>query len=209
MTTHRSLKEKQRQEREDLILQVAEEVILEKGYHETAMDEIAARVGIAKGTLYLHFARKEDLVFALVEKRLQALSDKIEKIYSEGGTPRARLEAILHLQYKGVFSKHSQLLYNINYNAEIHTVFKEKHEELAKQLQSVTACLTTLFDEGKACGQFDAAIPTEVMYNMFVTMLTPRIYKTLVLCGTMQPDELVQHMTRIFFTGIAADPTQE
>src|ERR1700738_4154649 len=137
-TTHtatQSLKEKQRQERENLILQAAEEVLLEKGYYETSMDEIAARVGIAKGTLYLHFARKEDLVFALVEKRLQALSDKIEKIYSEGGTPRARLEAILHLQYKGVFSKHSQLLYNINYNAEIHTVFKEKHEELAKQLQ--------------------------------------------------------------------------
>ena len=53
VTAPRSLKEKQRQEREALILQAAEEVLMEKGYHETSIDEIAARVGIAKGTVYL------------------------------------------------------------------------------------------------------------------------------------------------------------
>ncbi|TMC17177.1 MAG: helix-turn-helix transcriptional regulator, partial [Chloroflexi bacterium] len=50
-----SLKEKQRREREELIIQAAEEVLQEKGYYETSMDEIAARVGIAKGTIYTHF----------------------------------------------------------------------------------------------------------------------------------------------------------
>lgn len=55
----RSLKEKQRKERELLILEAAEEVMIEKGYHETSMEEIAARVGIAKGTVYLHFPSKE------------------------------------------------------------------------------------------------------------------------------------------------------
>ena len=47
VTAPRSLKEKQRQEREALILQAAEEVLMEKGYYETSIDEIAARVGIA------------------------------------------------------------------------------------------------------------------------------------------------------------------
>ncbi len=65
VTAPRSLKEKQRQEREALILQAAEEVLMEKGYHETSIDEIAARVGIAKGTVYLHFPSKEDLVIGL------------------------------------------------------------------------------------------------------------------------------------------------
>ena len=44
-----SLKEKQRKEREELILQAAEEVFQEKGYYETSMDEIAARVGYRDG----------------------------------------------------------------------------------------------------------------------------------------------------------------
>ncbi len=64
-TTNLSLKEKQRQEREQLIIQAAEEVLQEKGYYETSMDEIAARVGIAKGTIYTHFPGKEELVLAI------------------------------------------------------------------------------------------------------------------------------------------------
>src|SRR5256885_7463499 len=72
-TTPRTLKEKQRQERKALILQAAEEVLMEKGYHETSIDEIAARVGIAKGTVYLHFPSKEDLVIAIFERDMQQL----------------------------------------------------------------------------------------------------------------------------------------
>jgi AcrR family transcriptional regulator len=37
-TLHRSLKEKQRQERADLILQAAQAVFTEKGYHDTSME---------------------------------------------------------------------------------------------------------------------------------------------------------------------------
>src|SRR5713226_1799238 len=73
-----SLKEKQRQEREALILQVAEEVLLEKGYHEASIDEIASRVGIAKGTVYLHFPSKEDLVVAIFERDMQQLLQYID-----------------------------------------------------------------------------------------------------------------------------------
>src|SRR6266516_101319 len=78
LTAPRSWKEKQRQEREALILQVAEEVLMEKGYYETSIDEIAARVGISKGTVYLHFPSKEDLVGAIYERDTQQLLQYID-----------------------------------------------------------------------------------------------------------------------------------
>src|SRR5437868_1159254 len=78
ITAPRSLKEKQRQEREALILKAAEDVLMEKGYHETSIDEIAARVGIAKGTVYLHFPSKEDLVVAIFERDMQQLLQSID-----------------------------------------------------------------------------------------------------------------------------------
>ena len=56
----RSLKDRQREERERLILEAAEELLAEKGYHEMSIDEIAARVGVSKGTVYLHFSSKEE-----------------------------------------------------------------------------------------------------------------------------------------------------
>ena len=82
VTAPRSLKEKQRQEREALILQAAEEVLMEKGYHETSIDEIASRVGIAKGTVYLHFPSKEDLVIAIFERDMQQLLQYIDTTMS-------------------------------------------------------------------------------------------------------------------------------
>lgn len=46
------------------ILEVATAMFAEHGYRDTNMDELAAKVGIAKGTLYLYFPKKIDLLFA-------------------------------------------------------------------------------------------------------------------------------------------------
>ena len=79
MTPKLSLKEKQRQERERLILDYAEQRLMEKGYHAVSMDEIADGVGVAKGTLYLHFKTKEDLAFALVMPKMQSFLRSVEE----------------------------------------------------------------------------------------------------------------------------------
>src|SRR5947209_14825747 len=91
-----SLKEKQRREREELIIRAAEEVLQEKGYYETSMDEIAARVGIAKGTIYSHFPGKEELVLAIFKRDLQTFLQGIDGVIEAEPTRRARLEALLH-----------------------------------------------------------------------------------------------------------------
>lgn len=46
------------------ILDAATAMFAERGYRNTSMDELAATLGIAKGTLYLYFPRKIDLLFA-------------------------------------------------------------------------------------------------------------------------------------------------
>lgn len=46
------------------ILEVATAMFAEHGYRNTSMDEVAAKVGVAKGTLYLYFPKKIDLLFA-------------------------------------------------------------------------------------------------------------------------------------------------
>src|SRR5216684_7426172 len=82
-----SLKEKQRREREELIIRAAEEVLQEKGYYETSMDEIAARVGIAKGTIYTHFPGKEELVMAIFNRTMQTFLEGIDGVIEAEPTP--------------------------------------------------------------------------------------------------------------------------
>ena len=203
--TTRSLKEKQRQEREGLILQVAEEVLLEKGYHETSMDEIAARVGIAKGTVYLHFASKEDLVFALFERDMQKISQFIETGISSASTVRVRLEDILDFLFEGLYSNRMRLLYTIYSSAELRKIFVDKKGCMREIWEVLTGHVTSLLEEGKAVGEFDATLSTPVMVSAFFSLLSPRSYERLMGDGKMPPGELAKQVGRIYFKGIAAN----
>jgi TetR/AcrR family fatty acid metabolism transcriptional regulator len=205
VTAPRSLKEKQRQEREALILQVAEEVLMEKGYYETSIDEIAARVGIAKGTVYLHFPSKEDLFAAIFERDMQNIMDLVEKTLSTNTTARARMEAILQLLYGGIFNKRMQLLYSLSNNTALRHTFMEKKSCMRDLWDQLSARVTSLLEEGKAAGEFDAALPTTIMVSAFFSLLSPRSFERLMVEGQMSAEEVASDLGRIYFKGIIAN----
>ena len=65
-------KEEDKMER---ILNAAERVFSEKGYGAATTAEIANSAGIAEGTIYSYFENKQDLIFTLLEKRIEWLRD--------------------------------------------------------------------------------------------------------------------------------------
>jgi TetR/AcrR family fatty acid metabolism transcriptional regulator len=203
-STHRSLKEKQRQERENLILQVAEEVLLEKGYAETSVDEIAARVGIAKGTVYLHFPSKEDLVVTIFACNMQALLEGMDGIIASQLTYRAKLEALLHFMYTGFFSKRAQLLSSIHTCAEVMNLFTAKGSRIRELWHKLAVVVASLLDEGKAAGEFTTAIPTPILVGSFFSLLSPLQYQRLIVEEHFSAEELVRSVTHIYFGGIMA-----
>jgi TetR/AcrR family fatty acid metabolism transcriptional regulator len=205
----RALKERQRQEREALILQAAEEVLMEKGYHETSIDEIAARVGVAKGTIYLHFPSKEDLVIAIFARGMQNFLQELEKRIVSEQTSRAKLEAILRCLYGSLFGKYAQLLYSMYNNMDVRRLFDEKESCMHELWDQLAARVRTLLEEGKTNGEFDTEIPIDVMLSMFFSLLSPRGYERLLRNGEMVPEALVSYLARIYFHGIAATKTSD
>ncbi|GAC1429744.1 MAG: TetR/AcrR family transcriptional regulator [Ktedonobacteraceae bacterium] len=198
----RSLKERQRQEREELILQASEEVLLAKGYQDASMDEIAARVGIAKGTLYLHFAGKEDLVIALVEREMQAFLKVIEDAITFHTTTHAALEAILRVMYTGLLGQRFQLLSSLIESMDTRRQLMEKREKLRSSKERVSHTITQLLEQGKTKGEFDRTIPTSVMLSTFFTLLPRRGSE--LYTGHIASDELITHLIHFYFKGIAA-----
>ena len=198
----RSLKERQRREREELILQASEEVLLEKGYQDASMDEIASRVGIAKGTLYLHFAGKEDLVIALVEREMQAFLKVIEDTIASHTTARATLEAILRVMYTGLLGQRFQLLSSLVESVDTRMQLMAKREKLRSIKERVTQAITRLLEQGKATGEFDHMLPTSVMLSTFFTLLPRRGSE--LYTGHIASDELITHLIHFYFKGIAA-----
>ena len=62
----------QGRESRDELLTAALRVFARRGYRDAGVDEIAAAAGYSKGALYWHFSGKEELLFALLEERVDA-----------------------------------------------------------------------------------------------------------------------------------------
>ena len=59
------------------LLDAAQEVFVEAGYHAAAMDDIADRAGVSKPVLYQHFPGKLDLYLALLDQHSTELTDLV------------------------------------------------------------------------------------------------------------------------------------
>ena len=74
-------KEQKAQASRETLLAAAESVILEKGVAHLTLDAVAALAGISKGGLLYHYASKEALVVALVEKLVQSIEVDLQRAY--------------------------------------------------------------------------------------------------------------------------------
>ena len=65
-------------ERKNQILNAAEDVFTRKGLDDARMDDIAEETGLSKGTLYLYFKSKDDLIIAILDRIFQGIFKLID-----------------------------------------------------------------------------------------------------------------------------------
>ena len=70
LTEQAPKRERRKQARPGELLDAALDLFVEKGFSATRVDEVAARAGVSKGTLFLYFQSKEDLFKAVVRENI-------------------------------------------------------------------------------------------------------------------------------------------
>jgi len=80
--------------------EAANELFLKQGVEKTTVDQIVAKAGVSKGTFYLHFDRKEDLLLEYGMRRLQRVREMLPELIS-GKSFREALEVILDTVVRG------------------------------------------------------------------------------------------------------------
>ena len=68
------------EERKDQIMSAAEGVFTRKGFDNARMDDIAEETGLSKGTLYLYYKSKNDLIIAILDRIFQREFRAIENV---------------------------------------------------------------------------------------------------------------------------------
>jgi TetR/AcrR family transcriptional regulator len=80
--------------RKDEILEVATRLFAERGYEGASMNDVAELVGMRKASLFYHFATKDALYEAVVDRVIMSMHEPLQAIYASGGTFAERLDAV-------------------------------------------------------------------------------------------------------------------
>jgi AcrR family transcriptional regulator len=84
-----------RQDIKDLILDAADRLLNQFGYKKMTMDNLAQEIGIGKGSLYLHFPSKEELVLAHIDRIVYRLLVNLQMTAHGDGSATERLREML------------------------------------------------------------------------------------------------------------------
>jgi AcrR family transcriptional regulator len=93
MSVRLSRAEQQQRTRERVVA-AAERLFVEQGFHATSVDQVAAAAGFTKGAVYSNFESKEDLFFAVYERRAQQAIEDMERRFSAAGEGAEVLDAL-------------------------------------------------------------------------------------------------------------------
>jgi AcrR family transcriptional regulator len=86
------------------LLDAAQAVFVEFGYHAAAMDDIADRAGVSKPVLYQHFPGKLELYLALLDSACDTVVDAVRDALASTEDNKARVQATIDVFYSYVAS---------------------------------------------------------------------------------------------------------
>lgn len=128
------MRERKRQERNDVIIDAAMELFQSKGYEQTTMEEIAARADISPPTLYRYFPRKTELLVALFWKDRERLADALDEFHKKSASWDAvkAMAGLLYLNNSGIRSKAERKLWR-----EAISALMRMHDEANDEFRSI------------------------------------------------------------------------
>jgi AcrR family transcriptional regulator len=154
-----ALTRKQREllEREELILNTAQTMLHQHGFNHLTMERIAETVEYSKGTIYNHFASKEDLVCSLCCRSIANLIDLLERAYQYPGSTRDRFSAIGigYSLYHQLHPMDSQNIQTVKNYAIREKVSEEKLVEMESLEQKIMAIAQNIVQQAINCGDLD------------------------------------------------------
>lgn len=142
-------KQREKETRRKQIMSAAEVIFLKKGFNNATMDEVADACELSKGTLYLYFKNKEELVFQIIIGLAQDYVDLVETNLAKCKTCEERLTSIgeSYLEFYHKNPTGFKLMNNIKSHEGDGPRPTERGSELERELLLVTGRIWQIVEE--------------------------------------------------------------
>ena len=195
-----SFKEQMHLAREDAILQSTCRLLGEKSFDAMTMDDVANAVGIAKASLYKHFASKEDLCCAAMIQILGRVRAYLDTLPTDM-PPQDKLRDLVRWSLDRMITNEMPLLPSRHSTLRA-VLMANKH--YLDGLVTVSDQIGQWITEAQAQGFINPALPPlVVLYTLFARACDP-VVGFLKEGGQYSDAEVVDLVVRTCFEGLAA-----
>jgi AcrR family transcriptional regulator len=196
----KSFRETQFEIREEAIVEATNRLLASRGYELMSMDDIAAEVGIAKGSLYRHFESKEALAAAVMVRLLERTRQALAAT-PETDPPRRRIESLLR------WTLRERLAGGVPHLPSGSQALRDAllaNRAYVDALMELSESIGGLIQQAKAEGSLRADLRDEfILYTFYARSCDPTL-DFLKAAGSMSDDEIVEQMVGACLNGIGA-----
>jgi AcrR family transcriptional regulator len=186
-------------DRREVILERAADLFARQGVAGTTVREIAEAVGILSGSLYHHFASKDEIVEAIVNGFMADLVKRYDAVLASDLSPADRLRGLVRGSLETVADHpHATEIYQ---NDARYLQVEGAPADVRRYAREVRTAWIQVLEQGQAAGVFRRDVPVKVVYPLLRDglWLTARWFTPTKAYGY---DELATDYVKVFVEGI-------
>lgn len=145
------------------ILDAAQRVIAQQGYHNAQISRIANLAGVAAGTVYLYFKNKPDLLVCLFRERLQMLIDEGRAALEGVTDPREKLRRVIRQHFVSLGSRPDLAMVT---QIEMRQADTRVQQQISALMKGWFQGVDEIVAEGQEAGLFTRAVPAKQIRNL-------------------------------------------
>jgi AcrR family transcriptional regulator len=165
-------RQQQKRDRERALREAATRLFASQGYAASSMEDIAARAGLAVGTVYNYFPAKSELLLAILRAEVREVSEAVEAITKElPADPGDALIAVFE-SYLELLLRHDRALWREMLGAALatpDTVGRGLFESDLELLGQLVRVLAELQSRGAIGDRFEPGRAAVALYSTFIT----------------------------------------
>ena len=195
-----SFRDRQFRWREEAILEAANQLLARHGFETMSMDDLAATVGIAKGSLYKHFDSKEALAAAAMTRLLRQIGAHLAAQATDA-LPIDRLKRLLTWALQERAAGRMPLLPSTSQSVQQALL---ANRDYMMALEDVGNAIADLVEQAQQQGRLRADLPVPVLlYAIYARSCDPS-FDYLRASGQWSDAEVIEMMVSACFDGLAA-----
>jgi AcrR family transcriptional regulator len=191
----------------EFILRTAARIFAEKGYHSTTMRDISRETQVSLAGLYHYCKSKEELLFLIQDNCFGRVLERLQERLRETNEPAEKLRLVIenHLSFFAANMAEMKVL-----SHEADSLAGELHAHVSDKKQQYTQLVRRILSEvqqaeaGGSNRKIDLTVATYALFGMMNW-----IYNWYDPRGLLSVTDLVENVTRLFFSGFLAGSNDE